>query len=326
MASGGVFEKLERLYVRVLAGKKTSSGLNAKAIFTALDNVELGYKTLSSLSTNPATNSVLKDVAVRINQRRYGGSDTDKKFLEVYKKFLSGIHPMLKGVEEKSTLSSFFHIGTVIANDLSLIARNFNKIFGSYGSLETAKISHAYVLGYMHLSEVVYSWFASALFLLDTSNKERPAGYHLARLNDTLPIVLAFMNAMQRRSSSATIMTELARIQTDGKDIALTTNGQTIGDYANETDYGAEAMVALNGFVANPLLLAGQAYMMLIRWKYEQRKAEREWLQAKIARMQLQLQGVDPESEQYKNLVKTIEFYTKHITELEAKIAAYEND
>ena len=60
--------------------------------------------------------------------------------------------------------------------------------------------------------------------------------------------------------------------------------------------------------------------------KNRKRVAEREQLQARARLLQLELDGLDPESPEYQRLVKIIANYQKLIDRLNQEIAKYEED
>lgn len=85
------------------------------------------------------------------------------------------------------------------------------------------------------------------------------------------------------------------------------------------------------------LISTGSRKFFLFRWlgelwnlikhnRYLKAKKEKEWLEAHVALLKLQMQGVDPNSEEYRKQVQIIESYNEMIAELDQKIDSYMNN
>jgi hypothetical protein len=70
----------------------------------------------------------------------------------------------------------------------------------------------------------------------------------------------------------------------------------------------------------------GELWNLIKNHKYTKAKKEKEWMEAHVALLKLQLQGVDPNSDEYRKQVQIIESYNEMIAELDQKIAQYENN
>ena len=70
----------------------------------------------------------------------------------------------------------------------------------------------------------------------------------------------------------------------------------------------------------------GEQWELLKYARYQKAKKEKEWLEAHVALLKLDLQGVDPNSEEYRKLVKVIDSYNEMIAELDQKIDSYMNE
>lgn len=76
----------------------------------------------------------------------------------------------------------------------------------------------------------------------------------------------------------------------------------------------------------NPFRAIGELWNLIKNSKYNKAKKEKEWMEAHVALLKLQLQGVDPNSDEYRKQVQIIEAYNEMIAELDQKIDQYENN
>ena len=66
--------------------------------------------------------------------------------------------------------------------------------------------------------------------------------------------------------------------------------------------------------------------MMHKHLKYLKQKKEKEWIEAHVALMKMDLANADPNSDEYRKTVAVIDAYSEQLAELEQKIAEYEGE
>ena len=139
-----------------------------------------------------------------------------------------------------------------------------------------------------------------------------------------------FINLVKNRiqSGAAVIISDLDKASRNG-DVNL------VGD-DNASNLGFVQPAGYTPTLRN-LLTIGARKFIIFQWlgefwnlikhsKYQRAKKEKEWMEAHVALLKLQLQGVDPNSDEYRKQVQIIEAYNEMIAELDQKINQYENN
>lgn len=84
--------------------------------------------------------------------------------------------------------------------------------------------------------------------------------------------------------------------------------------------------IGAKGFVYNIFRWIGEQWVMHKHIKYLKQKKEKEWIEAHVALLQMDLQGKDPNSDEYRKLVNIIDSYNEQISDLDQKISEYEQE
>ena len=114
-------------------------------------------------------------------------------------------------------------------------------------------------------------------------------------------------------------------------DINVTTEtGETNMGFVNPANIPLSLRHSLaigsKSFVMNIFRWVGEQWIMHKHVKYLKQKKEKEWMEAHVALLQMDLQGKDPNSEEYRKMVSVIDAYNEQIADLDRKIAEYEED
>jgi len=114
-------------------------------------------------------------------------------------------------------------------------------------------------------------------------------------------------------------------------DINITTEtGETNMGFVNPANIPASLRHSLTigskSFIINIFRWVGEQWVMHKHIKYLKQRKEKEWMEAHVALLQMDLQGKDPNSDEYRKLVAVIDNYNEQIAALDQKIAEYEQE
>lgn len=114
-------------------------------------------------------------------------------------------------------------------------------------------------------------------------------------------------------------------------DINITTEtGETNMGFVNPANIPASLrhslVIGSKSFVINIFRWIGEQWVMHKHVKYLKQRKEKEWMEAHVALLQMDLQGKDPNSDEYRKLVSVIDNYNEQIADLDQKIAEYEQE
>lgn len=234
---------------------------------------------------------------------------------------------------------AFDSIGFVTLNYIKIIDALDRMITTAFKdkaiTVYNTKLSHVAIFGLINEAELFINY---ATYLFDGVNYELcqhngvrelppPKKYRQAKLQkDMAEFVEICKNRLS--STSTAIASEIEKVRQNldvnliGDDNAINTGFINIGKISpmirNILGIGARKF-----FIFRWL---GEQWQLLKYARYQKAKKEKEWLEAHVALLKLDLQGADPNSEEYRKLVKVIESYNEMIAELDQKIDAYMNE
>lgn len=311
-------------FLKGILEKVTKFNFQKPAILQELDTVYFAIKSIGDRAVDKQVVKTLTDVAKRIRLREYK-SQTDREVLKVYETFKKALG---RNANKESTafLGSILFGSRLIVSDLDKVQVDAIKLFSDLKEKGDLKVSHSYILGYMHLAEMTAMFFNDMLTLLGNPQSTKVPPYVLARAQKNAVPVAQFMDALLNRLPSIDIMSDLKEIKSGGHDIYLISDDVDVVSYANDKDYSNRVKTGLSmGFVGNPFIAIGDMLAVWQRQRYERNKRQHEQISAKIAVMQMDLDGVDPSSPEYKKQMEIIGRYSNELASLDKKISEYEN-
>lgn len=84
--------------------------------------------------------------------------------------------------------------------------------------------------------------------------------------------------------------------------------------------------IGTKSFIINIFRWIGEQWVMHKHLQYLRQTKEKEWMEAHVALLKMDLANADPNSEEYRKLVGIIDNYNDQLAELDQKIAAYEQE
>lgn len=235
-----------------------------------------------------------------------------------------------KRAMDERFLGAFVDTLNSYATILREIEKNVDELFTNKSiSLFNTKISHVAVYGAIENAEI-YSKFINGfieLFLSDF-NKDlpKPAPYLIKFLNDNVKIIPDIINKMLNTKLSSTFVSGILKYKNGGSDV-LVVNGenQSNAKFAKISGEVSESDIEAGTKGFKIFRLIGNLFVDRKDNKMRKLKAERDLMQARVQLLKLALEGVDPESPEYKQQVKIIENYQGIIARLDQKLDKYYN-
>ena len=235
----------------------------------------------------------------------------------------------------------------VAFDSIDFVALNYIKIIDALDRMITTffkdkaitvfntKLSHVAIFGLINEAELFINY---ATYLFDGVNYELcqhngvrelppPKKYRQEKLTKNLDTFVEICKTRLATTSTA-IASEIEKIR-QNLDVNLIGDDNTIN--TGFINFGKISPMIRNilGFGAKKFFIfrwLGEYWEVIKYSRYQKAKKEKEWLEAHVALLKLDLQGADPNSEEYRKLVKVIESYNEMIAELDQKIDAYMNE
>ncbi len=208
-------------------------------------------------------------------------------------------------------------------------------------NIYNTKLSHLVIFGLIKEIELFVDY---TVYLCDgiTSDicqhngvRELPANkpYRLAKLNSNQAEYIDICK-VRLTNTATSIAMEVDKIKKN-LDVNLVSEDNTINTGFMQFDKLSPMIRRIFG-LGSAVPTVGPKRFAFFRWfgeqwelmkysKYQKAKKEKEWLEAHVALLQLDAQGADPNSDEYRRLVKVIESYNEMIAELDQKIDTYMN-
>lgn len=249
------------------------------------------------------------------------------EFEAAHRAYLSGLH-----MHERVYFDLLKQAIPLFKIDLEQLRERFSEVFTegtdpSEIKLDQLKASHAAIIGYIRSVDIVCNWFCFMVSLIPTEVGQHAPQYRLIFVKERAQQVGETVAYVMGRKKGRLLIDDVKQLGTDGRDVFLTSNGMTIDEYAHDTDYSKSIRGFMGTFKTyNPLYWVTDKYMTFWRWCYDDNKALREWMLAKVAMLTLKQQGVDSTDPEYERLAKIIQNYSNLIAQYDKKIADYENE
>ena len=210
------------------------------------------------------------------------------------------------------------------------VSGNIDKLFVETNlTIFNTKISQVAVIGVIensHMFSEFCTKFIEALMYDRNQNLDRPERYVYDFLDSNVELACTLMNRVLNNKLSNTFMSALLKYRNSGSDSNVVNSESKpsvqfarIGSEVTENDIDAGA----RGFKIFRII--GNFFSDLTDKRNRRKMALRDQLQARARLLQLELNGVDPESSEYQRLVKIIANYQKQIDRLNQSLAKYES-
>lgn len=304
----------------LLSGKKTVDRIGLGQM---LETVEYQVTTLLDTGLTVSNTSKLYDQLTQSSATTNG-----KKAHDAYALYRRTIKSQAAAAESRSFLLSVATALQVLLVDIHLVQHNFTAIFGKGGSsmpTEDLKVSHAVVLGYLDAARQISTWTLNLIQCLGLEKSDTVPGYVTSALASETENIGLLVTALCSRPRQVTIMIEINNLKTGAHDLYLTQDGATIDQYGHDANYSPAVQAGLRGFMRSPQRMIGDMIIRIQTERYNQAVTYRQWLQAKLALLNLQAAGTAPDSPQFAQLKKIIENFERQLVDFEERIRRYEN-
>ena len=236
----------------------------------------------------------------------------------------------------RSAFDSYSYITKHYIGALQNIERNTANSFKDKAiTVYNAKLSQIAIMGVIEEAETFADF---TVYLIDNISYEicenngvkelpMPKKYRIQKIQKYLA---DFIQICKNRmaSNAAVITSEIDRVRN--------TNDVNLIDENNAPNTGFIQFEKYSPVVRN-FMQTGARKFVIFRWlgeqwniikhsRYLKAKKEKEWLESHVALLKLQLQDVDPNSDEYRKQVKIISAYDEMIAGLDQKIDAYLNE
>jgi len=263
---------------------------------------------------------------------------TDRYYIQYYFTFTKNLVPRAAKMEQMTAFSTLAETMKAISTVIVELKSNIDKYIGDAEiNRHNMKISHVGVLNFMKIAETICNF---TYFLFNGVAKEISTTYQSDVAKNILPKyrtlyieknivpVAATVNKHTNYNVFKDVLTALKELQKEGKDMYInnTSDGGSNGELAGVVLRSNPLVLTdIIGF-DNVFLMIGKAYHNIVHWWYVRMQKEKEWMEARVALIRLELNNVDPNSDEYLKLAQIADNYDLMITDSDSKLNKYFTD
>ena len=242
----------------------------------------------------------------------------------------------------RDDLNLAFSSYTALALTYKKIFEQFNRSFDKWFdnpklTIYSTKMSQVVIFGMIDEAKM-FCKYTTSLFSFCTfeitqhnniSELQEPKKYRKMYIADKVDQFTT--NCIRRLADNPFVFSDDMEKASKDIDINVTTEtGETNMGFVDPANIPASLRhsigIGAKSFVINIFRWIGEQWVMHKHVKYLKQRKEKEWMEAHVALLQMDLQGKDPNSDEYRNLVAVIDNYNEQIAELDQKISEYEQE
>ena len=258
-------------------------------------------------------------------------SNTSLASIAIYNKIAAALTLSAKTANNTKFLGAMRDTINALIIILEDISGNLDKLFTDKNiTIYNTKISHVAIYGMIENGKMFADFVTAYIEILMSDRSDalgKPEKYVFNRVNEYLEDACALMNRVLNQRLSKTFTAAIIKYRNGGADTTV----------VNGENKPTVQFTKINSEVTEQDIQAGSRGFKLFRiigdWfvdrkdrKNRRRIALRDQLQARARLLQLELDGVEKDSPEYKRLVKIIANYQKQIDRLNQEIDKYENE
>lgn len=288
-------------------------------------------------------NSIDKKTATSFDERLLSLlPSSNTKSAAAWMKFKKSLQQKAAGMEKQKIFSSLVKANDIHKAILTEISSNLDKIFGESDVIEIINLrkSQFAIFGIVVASMKLTRWseymFTYLTGLVDGTDGEIPKYRELALSNDVDTVIDLVNKSVS--SDNFSVLKDIARMQAAMDDQPLTVDGMVNKRSFDPIKVAQVVTVTLT--IVQYIAIAISGFIILraiFRWlpehmelmaheAYLRNKELKEWLDAHVAKLRMDLDDLNPNDPAYQKLVRIIDVYDEKIRDLDSKIDDYLNN
>ena len=253
-----------------------------------------------------------------------------RKSIAFYNAIYKEMQYAAKKAMDERFLGAFADTLASFAVILDEIAKNVDEIFQNKSiNLFNSKVSHAAVIGMIVDAEMFgkfIDWYITLFMSEVVAGLPRLLPYQMKYLEEAVKVVPALINRIINGRSGSNFINNVLNYKNGGSDVLLVNgNNQSNAKFAKVAGGVTDADIEAGARGIGIFKKIGDWFVTIKDEKMRRLRSERDLMQARVQLLKLELDGVDPESPEYKKQLKIIENYTAIIARIDQKLDKYYN-
>lgn len=250
-------------------------------------------------------------------------SKYEAKAQEAYKAYLSGLPAHDRTSEINNPLSTIIQTIDYSSANIALIEDNFEALFGGMvdGDENTIKTSSLIALGYIEMVNDFMNWLSHlSAHAVDDTDLIPP--YWTNKLLANAKMMGVFVgNALNRwNPKHKGLLESIRHIQKTGSDVTVKTGDTWMDEIVQDNQYSLDQQDLMSASIRHPVLWYIDRKLVAHQNKIDLYATRKDWLVAKVALEERHLNGLSPDTPEYKKLKKIVDNYASIVTKYEQKL------
>lgn len=251
----------------------------------------------------------------------------DDYFASTYVEFVNRLNSKAAKAEASKPFSVCLRTARQLADMLNEVEQNVQDLFPEKFNLHSARYSHLAALGAIHACDE-FARFCTFLYqgVVWESIKEtkEPAPYRFQYVRNNFWFALNLVNRTFSGTGPVKLNSIIKELEKSNNDISVTNDdGEPNTAFFNKSRAGSVTMNLLGTALENPMWILGKLYVEWRQQRMDKIEQERDWIEANVALLKMELEDTDPDSEEYQRLVKIINNYEGMLAKADRKLDEY---
>lgn len=254
-------------------------------------------------------------------------------FKDLYTNFVKQLRGKASSEESKHPMGALAKANEDFAKILTEIVSNIDQLMEEEAvDVFNVRITHIAALGIIRQSDIICNfsvYFYQAMVKAASHELSTIPGYRVKYLNDNMSNAATYTNNILDKKGPYTFLQEVRTVRSRAGDVVLGATGI----------FSLMPVQTLNFYMPNfiEMVLSALSYLNIFRiamdaWddyciaKYQRNKETKEWLEAHVALLRMELNEMDPTSPEYIKTQNIIQAYDDKIADYDKEIMSFEQD
>ena len=191
-------------------------------------------------------------------------------------------------------------------------------------------LSSTMLLGVLNVAKIFidYSvYFVIVLSSCHTKNMNNTANYVYEYLVANQKVYISIINAILNDYGKGTIINDITNLRNKGLALKAVLPENIDANIATKNVMGVigvhNIFIKVVSIALSPIVLLGESYIDLRHEYYQNMQEKQKWMDAHVALLTMELNGVDTTDPEYVKISKAIEYYSERAAKYDRKIARY---
>jgi hypothetical protein len=229
--------------------------------------------------------------------------------------------------------SVFIMVGTSLLQSIEAIEADMDSIIANDEIIVSdIKLSHSLFLGIIGTFYVFSSYVGMFVTVVSKAlaNDHDFHKYMLTYLSDNHDTMIGLCNSLVNSKGRFNVLNEINAVKKKGLDVKIVSSSgvgvKNVSKFVGDVIGIENLFVSLFALITRPILTIGTLYVDMRHEYYASIQTKKQWMESRIALINMNMAEVEPGSEEYMKLSKIADVYSDKVAEYDKKLNRYFKD